>query len=326
MSGGHHGRGPGHGHGHGHALSANADRRHLAGALALIVGYMVVEVIAGVIANSIALISDAAHMLTDATAIALALLAMRIAARPARGAYTFGWKRAEILSAQVNGVTLLLLVAYFVYEGVRRLMEPPEVSGPVVVFTALAGIAVNALAVWLLSRADRRSLNVEGAFQHVLNDMYAFIATAVAGVVVWLTGFRQADTIAALVVAALMLKAGWGLLRDSGRVLLQAAPSGLDPDEIGGVLAADPDVEEVHDLHVWAVTSGYPTLSAHVIVAEGSDCHDVRTRLARLLHERFEIGHTTLQVDHGMPGLDPHCSDPHGPRHSDPLRSPYGDP
>ncbi|WP_336208943.1 cation diffusion facilitator family transporter [Nonomuraea sp. LPB2021202275-12-8] len=303
----------GHGHGHGHAPTA--DKRYLIGALALIAGFMVIEVVAGVVANSIALISDAAHMLTDASAIALALLAMRIAARPARGAYTFGYKRAEILSAQINGVTLLLLVAYFVYEGVHRLIEPPEVAGPVVAVTAVAGIAVNALAAWLLSKADRRSLNVEGAFQHVLNDMYAFIATAVSGVVVWLTGFARADAIAALVVAALMLKAGWGLLRDSARVLLQAAPSDLDPDEIGQVLAADQDVEEVHDLHVWTVTSGYPTLSAHVIVARGAECHDVRVRLAALLHDRFEIGHTTLQVDHGAAETGGHCEDPHGPRH-----------
>ncbi|SEL99398.1 cation diffusion facilitator family transporter [Nonomuraea pusilla] len=310
MSAGH-----GHGHGHGHGVSANADRRYLAGALALILAYMAAEVVAGIAANSLALISDAAHMLTDASAIALALIAMRIAARPARGAYTFGWKRAEILSAQINGLTLLLLVAYFVYESVRRLAEPPEVQGPVVVVTAVAGIVVNAAAAWLLSRADRRSLNVEGAFQHVLNDMYAFIATAVSGVVVWLTGFTRADAIAALVVAALMLKAGWALLRDSARVLLQAAPSDLDPDEIGRVLAADPDVVEVHDLHVWTVTSGYPTLSAHVIVARGSDCHRVRTRLADLLHERFAIGHTTLQVDHGEPDRERHCVDPHGPRH-----------
>ncbi len=303
------------GHGHGHGHSATADKRYLIAALALITGFMVIEVIAGVIANSIALISDAAHMLTDASAIALALLAMRFAARPARGAYTFGFKRAEILSAQINGLTLLLLVAYFVYEGVHRLLEPPEVSGPVVLVTALAGIAINALAAWLLSRADRRSLDVEGAFQHVLNDMYAFIATAVSGLVVWLTGFRQADAIAALVVAALMLKAGWGLLRDSARVLLQAAPSDLDPHEIGGLLAGDEDVVEVHDLHVWTVTSGFPTLSAHIIVARGADCHNVRVRLAGLLHDRFEIGHTTLQIDHGAPDTGEHCEDPHGPRH-----------
>ncbi|WP_328807535.1 cation diffusion facilitator family transporter [Nonomuraea antri] len=296
-------------------MREGADRRRLAGALALIVGYMAVEVVAGVLAHSIALISDAAHMLTDAFAIALALVAMRMAARPARGAYTFGWKRAEILSAQINGVTLLLLVAYFLYEGVARLLDPPAVVGPVVLVTAVTGIAVNAAAAWLLSRSDRRGLNVEGAFQHVLNDLYAFVATAVSGLVVWLTGIRQADAVAALIVAALMLKAGWALLRDSARVLLQAAPSDLDPDEIGRVLAADPDVVEVHDLHVWTVTSGYPTLSAHVLVARGADCHPVRARLADLLHERFAIGHTTLQVDHGSPGAADHCADPHGPSH-----------
>jgi cobalt-zinc-cadmium efflux system protein len=178
---------------------------------------------------------------------------------------------------------------------------------------------VNALAAWLLSKADRRSLNVQGAFQHVLNDLYAFVAAGVSGVVVWVTGFRQADSIAALVVAALMLKAAWSLLRDSGRVLLQAAPSDLDPDEIGRVLAADRDVVEVHDLHIWTVTSGYPTLSAHVIVARGSDCHATRLRLAGLLHDRFDIGHTTLQIDHGTDrgtaGETEHCEDSHGPRH-----------
>ncbi|MFI6485401.1 cation diffusion facilitator family transporter [Nonomuraea sp. NPDC050663] len=302
-----------HGHGHGHAVTADADRRYLIGALALILGYMAAEVTVGLIANSMALIADAAHMLTDASAIILALIAMRIAARPATGRYTFGYKRVEILSAQINGATLLLLAAYFVYEGVQRVIDPPDVKGPLVLVTALAGVAVNALAAWLLSRANRRSLNIEGAFQHVLNDMYAFIATALAGLVVWLTGWAQADAVAALVVAALMAIAGWGLLRDSGRVLLQAAPSDLDPDEIGAVLAAEPEVLEIHDLHVWTVTSGYPTLSAHVIVRDDcGTCHDVRGRLASLLHERFGIEHTTLQVDHGG---EPHCFDPHGPRH-----------
>ncbi|MEV0587710.1 cation diffusion facilitator family transporter [Nonomuraea sp. NPDC050310] len=302
-----------HGHGHGHAVEANADKRYLWGALLLLVGYMAVEVVIGFIANSMALIADAAHMLTDASAIVLALIAMRIAARPARGAYTFGYKRAEILSAQINGATLLLLTVYFVYEGINRIIDPPEVKGPLVLVTALTGVAINALAAWLLSKANRRSLNVEGAFQHVLNDMYAFIATAASGLIVWLTGFAQADAIAALVVAALMAYAGWGLIRDSGRVLLQAAPSDLDPDEIGAVLAAEPEVLEVHDLHVWTVTSGYPTLSAHVIVKESCDtCHEVRERLAGLLHDRFGIEHTTLQVDHGA---EAHCADPHGPRH-----------
>lgn len=287
----------GHGHGHG----ANADRRYLAAALALLLAFMAIEVVIGLAANSIALISDAGHMLTDAGAIALALVAMRMAARPARGAYTFGWKRAEILSAAANGLTFVVLVAYFVYEGVRRLIEPPEVAGALVLGTALAGIAVNAVAVWLVARADRSSLNVEGAFQHILNDMYAFVATAIAGAVVWLTGWGRADAIAALVVAALMAKAAYSLLRDAGRILFEAAPDGVNPAEVSATITAHTGVTGVEDLHVWTVTSGFPALSAHVTVMPGGDCHRVRRELAELLHERFHIDHTTLQVDH-VPG------------------------
>ncbi|MDP9866785.1 MULTISPECIES: cation diffusion facilitator family transporter [Streptosporangium] len=291
----------GHGHGHGHGHGADSDRRYLAAALALLVVFMAAEVVIGLVANSIALISDAGHMLTDAASIALALIAMGMAARPARGAYTFGWKRAEILSAAINGLTFVLLVVYFVYEGVRRLVEPPEVKGGLVLGTALAGIAVNAVAAWLIARADRSSLNVEGAFQHILNDMYAFIATAIAGAVVWLTGWGRADAIAALVVAALMAKSAYGLLRDAGRVLFEAAPTGVHPAEVSAAIAAHAEVTAVEDLHVWTVTSGFPALSAHVIVRPGGDCHRIRRELAELLHERFHIDHTTLQVDH-VPG------------------------
>ncbi|WP_406313487.1 cation diffusion facilitator family transporter [Streptosporangium sp. NBC_01639] len=289
------------GHGHGHGHGADSDRRYLRAALVLLVVFMAAEVVVGVMANSIALISDAGHMLTDAASIALALMAMTMAARPARGAYTFGWKRAEILSAAVNGLTFVLLVAYFVYEGVRRLIEPPEVKGLLVLGTALVGIAVNAAAAWLIARADRSSLNVEGAFQHILNDMYAFIATAIAGAVVWLTGWGRADAIAALVVAALMARSAYGLLRDAGRILFEAAPPGLHPAEVSEAIAAHADVTGVEDLHVWTVTSGFPALSAHVIVRTGGDCHRIRRELAELLHERFHIDHTTLQVDH-VPG------------------------
>ncbi|WP_283133658.1 cation diffusion facilitator family transporter [Rhizohabitans arisaemae] len=295
-----------HGHGHGHAVSADSDRRYLSGALVLLLSFMTVEVVVGVVANSLALISDAGHMLTDTSAIALALVAARLAARPAKGAYTFGWKRAEIVSAAINGLTFVVLVVYFVYEGIRRLIEPPEVTGLLVVVTGLAGIAVNVAATWLLAKANRDSLNVEGAYQHVLNDLYAFIATTVAGVIVWLTGWARADAIAALVVAALMAKAAYSLLRDSGRILFEAAPAGLDPGQVETELTAHPRVTEVHDLHIWTVTSGFPALSAHVIVEEGSDCHAVRRELATLLHDRFHIDHTTLEVDHGTPEDAPH--------------------
>ncbi|WP_424535594.1 cation diffusion facilitator family transporter [Sphaerisporangium viridialbum] len=313
--------GTGHGHGHGHGVSPEADRRYLTGALALIVGFMAVEVVIGFIAQSLALISDAGHMLTDAIAIVFALVAMRIAQRPPQGGFTYGLKRAEIISAQINGITLLLLSAYFVYEGIGRLITPPSVEGVYVVATGLAGIAVNIAATWMLSRANRSSLNVEGAFQHILNDLYAFVATTIAGLVIWLTGWSRADAIAALVVAALMLKAGWGLVRDSGRVFMEAAPAGMNPAEIGRRTAALDHVVEVHDLHIWEVTSGYAALSAHILVMPGANCHAVRVAAERLVHDEYGIGHTTLQVDHASHELlaigraDAHCADPHGPTH-----------
>jgi len=308
-----------HGHGHGHGPSADADRRWLGAALGLIVAFMVGEVVVGLAAGSLALISDAGHMLTDAASIVLALVAIRLAARPAQGGFTYGFKRAEILSAQANGITLLLLAVWFVYEGVARLIAPPAVDGVLVFATALVGIVVNVAAAWCISCANRTSMNVEGAFQHILNDLFAFIATAIAGAVVWATGFARADAIAALVVAALMLKAGWGLVRDSGRVFLEAAPAGADPEAIGAQLAALPDVAEVHDLHLWQITSGQPALSAHVLVAPGGDCHHVSIQARQLLREQHRLEHTTLQVDHTpggeLGGVDVHCAEPHGMTH-----------
>lgn len=293
-----------------------ADRRWLGAALVLIIAFMAVEVVVGLAARSMALISDAGHMLTDAFSIVLALFAMRLAVRPPMGGFTFGLKRAEILSAQLNGLSLILLAAFFGYESVRRLAEPPEVQGALVFGTALAGIVVNILAAWLIGRADRRSLNIEGAFQHILTDLYAFVATAIAGLVVWLTGFARADAIAALVVVVLMLKSGYGLLRDAGRVLMEAAPAGIDPAEIGRRLAERPCVMEVHDLHVWEVTSGYAAMSAHILVDPGGDCHGVRRDLQEIIGRAYGITHTTLQVDHvAEASAESHCDDAHGPRH-----------
>jgi cobalt-zinc-cadmium efflux system protein len=294
--------GHGHDHGHGdhhhHAPAADADLRWLAVALGLIAGYMVVEVVGGILASSLALLSDAAHMLTDAGAIGLALVAARLAARPAAGRFTFGLGRAEILSAQVNGAALLVLAGVIAIEAIRRLFEPPAVDGAFVVVVGLAGAVVNVAAAWVLGRAERRSLNVEGARQHVLTDLYASLAAAAAGAVVLASGFDRADGIAALFVSALMLRSGWGLLRESGRVLLEAAPKGLDPDAIGRAMASEPGVVEVHDLHVWEVTSGFPALAAHVVVKPGDDCHAMRRHLQRVVASRFGIDHVTLQVDH----------------------------
>jgi cobalt-zinc-cadmium efflux system protein len=293
-----HSHSPSHSHGHAHAPSADADSRKLAAALALILGFMAAEVVAGIVANSLALLSDAAHMLTDAVAIALALFALRLAQRPPGGSYTYGLKRAEILSAQFNGVTLLLLGGLIVIEGVRRLIDPPDVEGTLVLVVALIGIPVNLIALRLIAGAERRSLNVEGAFQHILTDLFAFIATAVAGALIITTGFERADGIASLMVAATMLWASYGLLRESGRVFMEAAPRGLDPQQIGRALASEPGVHEVHDLHVWEVTTGMPAVSAHIIVGPQDDCHQARFRAANLLAERFGVEHSTLQVEH----------------------------
>jgi cobalt-zinc-cadmium efflux system protein len=295
--------GANHGADHAHTPSADADRRWLGAALALITAFMAAEVVVGIAANSLALLSDAAHMLTDAVAIALALIALRLARRPPGGGYTYGLKRAEILSAQANGITLLLLAVWLAYEAVDRMLHPGEVAGLPVVITAVVGIAVNLVVAGFIRRADRSSLNVRGAYLHILTDLAAFIATAIAGVVILTTGFRQADAIASLVVVALMAKAGVSLVRDSGRVLLEAAPAGLDPGEIGGRMAALDGVVEVHDLHVWEITSGSPALSAHILVTPARDCHSLRHELEAMLREHYNLTHTTLQLDHAEPTL-----------------------
>jgi cobalt-zinc-cadmium efflux system protein len=287
------------GHDHTHAPTPGADRRWLLAALVLVLVFMVGEVVAGLLAHSLALLADAGHMLTDAAALAVSLFAARIAARPAQGAMTYGLGRAEILSAQANGMTLLVLGALIVYGAIVHLVHPPRTEGWPVLALALLGVVVNAVTTWVLRpKGEARSLNVEGSYKHLLTDLYGFIATAIAAAVILITGFRRADAIASLGIAALMLWAAAGLLRASGRVMMEAAPEGIDPDEIGHTLAGSRGVVEVHDLHVWEVTSGFPSLSAHVVVAAGADCHALRHELQELLHERFGIDHTTLQVDH----------------------------
>jgi cobalt-zinc-cadmium efflux system protein len=260
---------------------------------------MAVEVAVGVLAHSLALLSDAAHMLTDAAALGLSIIALRLAARPARGAMTYGFQRVEVLAAQANGITLLVLAAVIAYSAVGRLISPQAVSAWAMVAVALAGIIVNGAATAALAGAGREShMSIEGSFQHVLTDLFAFVGTALAGGVILLSGFQRADAIASLLVAALMLRSAAGLLGDSGRVFLEAAPPGLDPEEIGQALAAQPAVAEVHDLHVWELAAGFPALSAHVLVAREADCHAARRALETLLRERFALEHTTLQVDH----------------------------
>ena len=312
---------------HAHGPAPGSDARWLSAALALILAFMAGEVIAGLAAHSLALISDAAHMLTDAASIGLVLVTARLAARPPAGGYTYGLKRTEIMSAQANGITLVLLAAWLCYTAIRHLVTPPDVAGGPMLVVALAGVVVNVVATLLIARAGGgrgvpRSLNLAGAFRHIVTDLFAFAATAVAGVIILLNGFTRADAIATLVVVVLMVQAGAGLIKESGRIFLEAAPAGLDPAAVGAAMARRQHVTEVHDLHIWEITSGMPAASAHVLVAPGEDCHAVRADLEAFLSQEYGITHATLQVDHaGLPaasGLiqvsqEQHCDDEHGP-------------
>jgi cobalt-zinc-cadmium efflux system protein len=264
---------------------------------------MAAEVALGVVAHSLALLSDAAHMLMDAGALGLGVWVSRLVLRPPGGRLTFGLRRAEILSAQANGITLIVLALAIGVEAVRRLVHPAQVHGTLVVATACVGAAVNLVALNRVGHANRDSLNVQGNYLHLLTDFWAFAATAVAGAVIWATGFDRADPIASIAVAASMVAVAWPLLRRSGRILLEAAPEGLDPAAIADALRAEPGVADVHDLHVWEIGSGFPALSAHVLVHPGDDCHAIRRSLETLLRSRFSIDHTTLQVEHAQPDL-----------------------
>jgi cobalt-zinc-cadmium efflux system protein len=290
-------------HDHDHRLAK--DRRALTVALVLVAGIMVGEIVAGVVGHSLALLADAGHMLTDAAALAFALVASAMAARPAAGRWTYGYSRVEILAAQVNGITLGLLAIWIVWSAIHRLIDPHDVRGGLVLVVALAGALASVAASAVLARASRESLNVRGAFLHIATDVAAFGAAAIAGGLILLTGWNRFDPIASLLVAALMLWSSAQLLRESTAIFLERAPSDVDPEAIGRALVGESDVVEVHDLHVWTVTSGFPALSAHVLVEPGADCHAARRRLERTLADRYGLTHTTLQVDHAEPATTP---------------------
>jgi cobalt-zinc-cadmium efflux system protein len=297
----HHAHGHDHQHGHdhdAHDVKPDADRRYLTIALALIVGFMIFEIIVGIVAHSLALLSDAGHMLTDAGALILSLVVIRLVQRPIGGQLTYGMRRAEVLSGQANSAVLLVLGVLVIYEAVWRLVRPPDVAGALMTSVAAVGVAVNVAAAWVLAKANRQSLNVEGSFQHIITDLYAFIGTLMAGIVIVTTGFNRADAIASLFVAALMIRSGLRLQRRALRVLLESAPEGLVATEVGYAMAHADHVRQVHDLHLWELAPGRPILTAHVLVAPKVDCHAVRRAIEQMVQERFGIDHTTLQIDH----------------------------
>ncbi len=273
-------------------------RRALALALGITAVYTVVEVVGGLATGSLALLADAVHMLSDNVALALALFAVWLAERPSTPERTYGYKRAEVLAALANGVTLVALSIWIFYEAFQRFRDPPDVLGGWVLVIGLVGVAVNLAGGAILFRARSGSLNVEAAFRHVVADLLGSIGVVAAGVAILATGWLEADPLVSVLIGVLVLVSSWSILRDSTTILLEAAPSGIDTRTVGERLARAPGVVEVHDLHIWTITSGFPALSAHVLVGRGEDCHARRLELARLLHDDFGIEHTTLQVDH----------------------------
>jgi cobalt-zinc-cadmium efflux system protein len=287
-------------HDHDHARVDS--RRALAIALALTAGFTVVEVVGGIAAGSLALLADAVHMLSDNVAIALSLVAVWLAAKPSTPERTYGYKRAEVLAALANGALLVALAIWIFVESIMRFRDPGDPLGGWMLAIALLGLCVNLASGAVLARARRGSLNVEAALRHVAADVLGSIGVAVAAVVILTTGWDQADPVVSIVIGVLVLASAWSILRDSTEILLESTPRGLDVDALGRRLAGAPGVVEVHDLHVWTITSGFTALSAHVLVRPGEDCHGRRRELERMVHDEFGIEHTTLQVDHAADG------------------------
>jgi cobalt-zinc-cadmium efflux system protein len=281
---------------HGHARSGT---RALAVALALVLGFAAVELAAGLLSGSLALLADAGHMVSDALALGLALFAAWLARRPATPERTFGWRRAEILAALANGVTLVALGLWILVEAVQRLDDPPSVEGSWVLAAGCAGLAVNLAAARVLHGAGG-GLNVRAALLHVLADLASSFGVVVAALLLLLAGWEIADPIAGLLIGGLVLASTVGILRESIEILLEGAPAGLDTAELGEALRSVTGVVDVHDLHVWTITSGFPALSAHVLVEPRADCHGIRRELEQVLRERFQLTHTTLQVEHAQ--------------------------
>jgi cobalt-zinc-cadmium efflux system protein len=275
-----------------------SDRRALSIALALISCFFVVEIAVGLLADSLAVLADAGHMLSDAGSLALALFAAWLAGRPPTPQRSFGYRRAEILAALANGVALVVVAVWIFVEAVRRLPDPPDVEGGWVLVVGAVGLVINVSAARVLHRGGSGSLNIRGALLHVLADLLGSVGVIVAGLVVLTTGWELADPLVAMLIAVLIVVSAWRLLSESVGILLEAAPTGMSADEVGHAMLGVPQVVQVHDLHVWTITSGFPALSAHVLVEPGADCHAIRRQIEAVLGERFELAHTTLQVDH----------------------------
>ncbi|HKO38933.1 MAG TPA: cation diffusion facilitator family transporter [Solirubrobacterales bacterium] len=293
-------------HEHNHALDARREdsRRRMWIALGINLGLLAAEVVGGILTGSLALLADAGHVLSDAGAIVLALIAVRLAALPAAGRRTFGYQRSEVLAALVNGLTLVAVSIAIAFAAVGRFGDPPEIDGWGVLALGLFGLAGNVAATIVLARGQREDINLEGVLRHSVADALGSVGVVVAGAVVLLGGSPIVDPIVGLLIALLILASSWRLIKEPVDVLMEAAPAGVDVDGVGATICGEQGVRSVHDLHVWTVTAGFGAIAAHVVVAQGSDRDLIRRRLELILRERFGIEHTTLQMEEEAdPGL-----------------------
>ena len=282
---------------HVHGTAAAANRGRLGVVFCLTLGVFVVELVGGFVSNSLALLADAGHMLTDVAGIGLALLAIWFAGRPANGGRTFGYLRLEILAAVINAVLLFGVSAFILFEAWRRLSDPPEIVGGLMLAVALVGLAANAVSLFLLRKAQGESLNIRGAYLEVMGDFAGSAAVIVAAIVIALTGWTVADALASAIIGLLILPRTWRLLRDAVDVLLEATPKGMNLDEVRTHILRAAGVADIHDLHAWTITSGMNVVSAHVVLAEGADPPAVLDELCRCLSGDFDIEHSTFQLE-----------------------------
>lgn len=284
--------------GHSHSHGRGANKRALAVVLAITLTYTVVEVVGGLLTGSLALLADAAHMASDNVALGLALFVFWLSAKPPTPNRSFGYKRTEILAALFNGVTIVAVSLWIFYEAYWRLQEPPEILGGWMMAVAVVGLLVNLAGALILTRSAGDNLNMQGALRHVVADLLGSIGVIVAALIILLTGWSYADPLISAFIGVLILASSYRLLKDSVGILLEGSPPGIDAEEVGRKMVGRDGVREVHDLHIWTVTSGFPALAAHVLVGQDEDCHGRRRDLETLLAEEYGIEHTTLQVDH----------------------------
>jgi cobalt-zinc-cadmium efflux system protein len=283
-------------HDHHHHVHRGDDSRRMWIVLVLNVAMLILGVVGGIVFDSLALLADAGHVLTDVGAIGLALFAAWLAARPAGPQKTFGYQRTEILAALANGITLVVVAVLVFGEAIMRLSDPPDVQGGGVLVLGAVGLAGNALATWILMHGDRSNVNLEGVLRHSAADALGSVGVLLAGLIVVTTGWDQADALVSMGIAVLILLGSWRLLSEPLNVLMESAPEGIDVEEVGQAMCGVPGVREVHDLHVWTVTSGFPALAAHIRSEPSESADEVRERVEAVLHERFGLEHTTLQV------------------------------